>query len=84
MGHISEMELGRFMDYTLPFVKKVFVKWHLNRCPECRGQLEQLCLEKKEFEGMVALIRRLDEADRKSTRTTRQTVTSVFQSHEMQ
>ena len=78
MEHVSEVELERFMDGTLPFVKKAFVKLHLMGCPGCHRQLEKLCEERREFERMAVVIRKLEEADRRSAQVTRQTVASVF------
>ncbi len=78
MEHVSEIELERFLDGTLPFVKKAFVKLHLMGCPGCNRQLDKLCEERKEFERMAVVVRKLEEADQKSAQITRQTVASVF------
>lgn len=78
MKHVSKIELERSLDGTLPFVKKAFVKLHLMGCPVCRRQLENLCKERKEFERMAVVVRKLEEADQRSAQVTRQTVASVF------
>jgi anti-sigma factor RsiW len=79
MEHISEIELDRFLDDMLPFVRKAFVKLHLSGCSDCQQQLERIKKERKEFEGMAAVMRKLEDADRQSAESTRQTVTSIFQ-----
>ena len=79
MEHVSNIELEQLLDETLPLVKKTFVKLHLKGCPVCQGRMEKLQEERHEFEGIVAIVRKLEEADRKSTQTTRLMVTKVFQ-----
>ncbi len=79
MEHISEVELDRFLDDTLPLVRKALVKLHLSGCSDCRQQLERIKKERKEFEGMAAMMRKLETADQQSAESTRQTVTSIFQ-----
>lgn len=79
MEHVSDLELEQLLDENLPLVKKTFVKLHLKGCPVCQGRMEKLQKERHEFEGIVAIVLKLEEADRKSAETTRQMVTSVFQ-----
>ena len=79
MKHVSEIELERLLDGTLSLVKKIFVKLHLKGCPVCQGRMEKLQEERHEFEEIAAVIRKLEEADRKSTQTTRLMVSKVFQ-----
>jgi predicted anti-sigma-YlaC factor YlaD len=78
MKHVTKIELEQSLDGTLPFVKTAFVKLHLMGCPGCRRQLEKMCEERKEFERMAVVVRKLEEADQKSAQITRQTVASVF------
>lgn len=78
MKHVSEIELERLLDGTLSLVKKIFVKLHLKGCPVCQGVMEKLQAERHEFERIVAVVRKLDDADRKSVQTTRRMVNNVF------
>ena len=79
MEHVSDIELEQLLDENLPLVKKTFVKLHLKGCPVCQGRMEKLQEERHEFEEIAAVIQKLEEADRKSTQTTRLMVSKVFQ-----
>lgn len=69
MGHIEETELEQLLDDTLPFLRKAFVKHHLADCPECAKRMERIRAEKEEFDRMVAVLHRLEEADKQSEKS---------------
>jgi hypothetical protein len=79
MEHVSDVELEQLLDETLPLVKKTFVKLHLKGCPVCQGRMAKQQEERHEFEAIIAVARKLEEADRKSTQATHLMVTKVFQ-----
>ncbi len=70
MGHIEETELEQLLDGTLPFLRRRLVKRHLDVCPDCSKRMERIRLEKEEFDRMVVELRRLEEADRQSSKLT--------------
>lgn len=70
MGHIEETELEQLLDGTLPFLRRRLVKRHLDVCHDCSKRMERICLERDEFNRMVVELRRLEEADRQSSKLT--------------
>lgn len=66
MGHIEETELEQLLDGTLPFLRTRLLKLHLAYCPECAERMERIRLEKEEFDRMVVVLHRLEEADKQS------------------
>lgn len=79
MEHVTDIELECLLDGTLSFLKKTLVKLHLKRCLRCRKQLEKLREERSEFEGMTVVVRKLEDADRKSRQATCKVMTGIFQ-----
>ena len=78
MGHISEIEMGRYLDGTLSVLGTMMVKHHLGKCPKCAKELEELKKDRDDLKMLSGLIGELDEADTKSFKATSESVTSYF------
>ena len=78
MGHISEIEMGRYLDGTLSVLGTMVVRHHLNKCPKCAKELEELKKDRDDLKMLSGLIGELDDADTKSFSVTSESVTSYF------
>ncbi|MBQ7179490.1 MAG: zf-HC2 domain-containing protein [Victivallales bacterium] len=78
MGHISEIEMGRYLDGTLSMLGRMMVKHHLSNCPKCAKELEELKKDRDDLKMLSGLIGELDDADTKSFSVTSESVTSYF------
>lgn len=78
MAHIDKIELEQLLDGTLSFTRRMLVRRHLANCPDCKRLLESIRTDNEELDKVLAQLRRLDEADKQSSKSTGITVASLF------
>jgi hypothetical protein len=56
MSHVDEGTLQAFLDDQLPGAERTHVAAHLERCPECRGVLDELRADARLFAAALPLL----------------------------
>ena len=63
MLHLTDIQIEQYIYGSAGILRRLLMRWHLSRCPECRERVKIALRERIANQHMYRAIRRYEAAD---------------------